>query len=223
MKRRLALIGALLIAGAIVNVAVAWACAAWAQQDRWTSERAIDVPHRWPEYLARLGWPAPVSATVREGIGVGATVVEIAGGDPDAAWERSGPGSDKTYVSLEVRQFGVPFRGLQWELHGIRAGPRGKDMVEAAFQAAGMRTGIDVSGLVGATRTGRIRSLPLTPLWPGVFVNTLFYAVALGLLFVVPNALRRRLRRRRGQCVAYGYPIGASPVCAECGAAVSVA
>jgi hypothetical protein len=60
---------------------------------------------------------------------------------------------------------------------------------------------------------------PLTPQWPGFAVNTLIYA-SVPWLILGPFALRRTIRRRRGQCIACGYPVGDSPVCTECGAAV---
>jgi hypothetical protein len=62
--------------------------------------------------------------------------------------------------------------------------------------------------------------LPLRPVWPGFAINTLFYAGVLWVLWATPFALRRMIRRRRGQCPACAYPIGQSPVCTECGAAV---
>jgi hypothetical protein len=62
------------------------------------------------------------------------------------------------------------------------------------------------------------RSLPLRPIWPGFAINTMFYAGVLWMLFCGPFALRRMIRRRRGQCPACTYPIGQSPVCTECGA-----
>ncbi|MCL4196841.1 MAG: hypothetical protein KJZ69_05045 [Phycisphaerales bacterium] len=62
--------------------------------------------------------------------------------------------------------------------------------------------------------------LPTRILWPGFAFNTVFYASILWLIFGGPFALRRRLRARRGQCQQCGYPIGVSPVCTECGAAL---
>jgi hypothetical protein len=63
--------------------------------------------------------------------------------------------------------------------------------------------------------------LPLQPMWPGFVANTLFF----GLLPFLPIALfvmtRRVLRSRRHQCLRCGYPVGVSPVCTECGHAVS--
>jgi hypothetical protein len=64
--------------------------------------------------------------------------------------------------------------------------------------------------------------IPYVPLATGFTINTLFYALLLWLLFFAPFAARRMLRRRRGLCEQCAYPIGVSPVCTECGAAVRV-
>ena len=53
--------------------------------------------------------------------------------------------------------------------------------------------------------------LPLRPIWPGFAINTLFYAVALWLLFAAPFALRRRRRIKRGWCLKCGYDLRAAP------------
>ena len=59
--------------------------------------------------------------------------------------------------------------------------------------------------------------LPLGIIWPGFAVNTLFYAAVLWVLFAGPFALRRMVRRRRGQCIKCAYPIGTNEKCTECG------
>lgn len=62
--------------------------------------------------------------------------------------------------------------------------------------------------------------LPYYPWWRGVVVNVaVFGAVWFGLLFV-PGIVKRRLRGRRGACVACGYALvglGAGVKCPECG------
>jgi hypothetical protein len=65
----------------------------------------------------------------------------------------------------------------------------------------------------------RIPAMPVFPIWPGFATNTIFYAAILGLILFTPRVigLRRRLRIKRGQCPACGYPIGTSDVCTECG------
>ncbi|MHC4416314.1 MAG: hypothetical protein ACYS0G_13625 [Planctomycetota bacterium] len=65
------------------------------------------------------------------------------------------------------------------------------------------------------------RVLPARPIWHGFAVNTLFYAAVLWLLICGPFALRRLIRMKRGRCVKCGYPLGESPVCTECGKALS--
>jgi hypothetical protein len=64
--------------------------------------------------------------------------------------------------------------------------------------------------------------LPLRPIWPGFAINTVFYAGLLWLLFAAPFAFRRWRRIKRGLCPKCAYPVGDSPVCTECGAAVSL-
>ena len=69
----------------------------------------------------------------------------------------------------------------------------------------------------GDKMLNELRVLPLRPMWPGFAINTIFYAAVLWLLFAAPGFVRRRIRARRGQCPACGYPIGTSNVCTECG------
>jgi hypothetical protein len=61
--------------------------------------------------------------------------------------------------------------------------------------------------------------LPYLPLWPQLIANTLFWSALWGAALFLPGAVRRRVRRRRGQCTACGYDLSASSgVCPECGA-----
>jgi len=77
---------------------------------------------------------------------------------------------------------------------------------------------------IGVTRLTRrfhgidlLRHVPHHPLWGGVMLNTIFYAVALWLLILGPFALRRLIRLRRGLCPACAYPMGQALLCTECG------
>ncbi len=222
MKRRIVTILIFLLLGAMVNVAVAWGCALWSPQDASRGEREMDVQQAWPSYLESLGWPAPNHAVKLHLSGpgdgeLGATVIEITGGDSNAGWSRSDP-ADQVFVSLKIRLFGLPFRALQWELHGVRAGSRSMEMVQAAASTAGMRTGIDVSKQAGGI-IWQMRRLPLTLIWPGFLVNALFYTAILWLLIPGPFVLRRLIRRKRGRCIKCGYDLRGSPEagCPECG------
>jgi hypothetical protein len=75
------------------------------------------------------------------------------------------------------------------------------------------------------------RALPLSPIFSGFAINTIFYAAMLWLLWFAPGKIRRfiivRGRIRRHRCPACGYQIapggGIGPVCSECGAALPAA
>jgi hypothetical protein len=215
-----------LLLGAIVNVAVAWGCALWSAQESWESVRALEAPQRWPAYLERLSWPPPHSSSEHLELGlhrasIGVSIVSISGGDVFASCAREGPDTDKTFVSMSRRLFGIPARALSWEMHGVRAGPRGMDMTKAAHSAAGLRAGWNVSELTGAIDRGCDRRMPLMPLWPGFAINTIFYAAALWVIFAIPGTLKRLRRRAKGQCIHCGYDLRGQPAasnkCPECG------
>jgi hypothetical protein len=65
---------------------------------------------------------------------------------------------------------------------------------------------------------------PYAAMLPGFAINTIFYAAIVWFLFFAPGAIRRRVRRKRGQCAACGYSLRGTPDverCPECGAAPS--
>jgi hypothetical protein len=65
-----------------------------------------------------------------------------------------------------------------------------------------------------------VGAVPAQPLWGGFVVNTLVYALMLAFAFAIPIAVVRYVRHRRGRCIRCGYPLGASGVCTECGRSV---
>lgn len=66
----------------------------------------------------------------------------------------------------------------------------------------------------------RNRLLGYCPIFPGFAINTIFYAGVLWMVFAFPFVMRRRLRMRRGECAACGYSLreNTSAKCPECGA-----
>lgn len=70
------------------------------------------------------------------------------------------------------------------------------------------------------SRAGTFRALPLRPIWWGLSLNTLVFAMLWGLLLLAPPAARRAIRRRRGRCPRCGYDLAgqSAPGCPECGA-----
>ena len=73
------------------------------------------------------------------------------------------------------------------------------------------------NGLFGP---GSPRVLPLRPLWTGLCLDTLLYALAWLALLLIPPTLRTRSRRRRNRCTHCNYDrtgLAPSAVCPECG------
>jgi len=103
---------------------------------------------------------------------------------------------------------GWPMRTLWCEVGGWLSGP------QIGVVAQQVRGGIDTSLPTSMRLSVPItRVLPLRPVWPGLIVNTLVYAV----LIATPFLLRRYLRVKRALCPKCGYPSGTSPTCTECG------
>jgi len=70
------------------------------------------------------------------------------------------------------------------------------------------------SGLVTRKETTH---LPIQPLWMGLALNSVVFALMLSGFSLVAGRIRGRFRLRRGVCPSCAYPIGTSPNCTECG------
>ena len=198
MKRRLLIVAILLLAGAVVNVAVAWV-AWWGTEcsldpvGRKTFRRVVDQPlpsradmKRWAVH-ATDSWPwniIPVSRIDRYTLGVRYRHL---------------------YCSSGLGEWEVALAECGWPMHAFtldawRGGPNRRTV---PFQHDGWL-------ILGAPIPGRL-------LWLGFAVNTVFYAAILWLLGYSALALRRFFRRRRGLCTKCAYPVSESAVCTECG------
>ncbi len=232
MRRRLVTVAIFLLAGAAVNVAVAWGFAGWAELhgdqhfiasppvgDAWP----CDVPADWP---ARAGFGMTET-------GLGWTIVSRWTYVPRRTYDAQGQ-RDVCVLSL---LYGWPRRSLSvhtLSAHTLhRRAPRATFLVHAVASPWRERCTECGAALVdpsictscNAANVLRIGAghwpLPVGPLWPGFAVNTLFYAAILWLIIPGPFALRRFIRRRRGLCPACGYDLrhGEHKACPECGLA----
>jgi len=208
MKRRVVIILLLLISGAIVNIAVAWGV--WRVAD-WEHHDAVEF---------HLPAPLLLQSAVED-------VVDRANLDwkNQSAWHWCVMGADSYNFDwlayrvggTTVRAFwlrcGLPFRTVEGGFFFLIGG----DKPMSDFHVASLELS---DALRQRWFTADMATLPIKPVWPGFIINTLFYAGLLWLLFTTLFAARRALRRRRGLCEKCAYPIGTSPVCTECGAAV---
>ncbi len=243
MKRRLLIIAIFLLLGAVVNVAVAWGCAAFVPGTGSGIEGVGRDDPRWHDLVGSKR-PYMVAVSERSGYGHDSLIVACWTGSPsdmqhpgrdDAPSPKSGDvvgvmewsayGYDRlrlTGGSMRLRvesqrttRAGLPLRCLVGRLN-FRAWPsRPRTSEESEEYVGAWLVPLRQVGPPGLLQ-GR-SFLPLRPIWPGFAVNTLFYATILWLLLLGPFVLRRFLRLRRGLCPRCAYQMGESAVCSECG------
>ena len=204
MKRRLLIAAVFLLAGAVVNVVVAWGCAAWMPVDMVLRPPSDDfglLLERIPTFAPDEPWIPIDPQHGMELKGVGILNTNRWAWTEKARDRHALTNSTNTNgMSVVSARAGLPMRSLQ----GVRA--RGFGMV--------WRDGALSLPRWAKTRVGFV---PLRPIWPGFAVNTLLYATVLWLLIPGPFALRRFVRVKRGLCPACAYPMAESDVCSECG------
>ena len=213
MRRRVVTILALLVAGAVVNVGVAWGSAVWSGPSRRVvgAEQAIDGSHGWSVTRSktatcdwvRLEWYV----------------------QGDSPWQLT-PGN--THIKGPH-----PATLIPWWLTVVRPklvpdDDRSLSIVEAdgwpivsLWSSHFPSKGVLRAPLLGSLNRRSVLDepafLPLRPIPFGFAVNTAFYTAVLWLLIPGPFALRRLVRRRRGLCPSCAYPMGEAAVCTECG------
>ncbi len=222
VKRRLLIALAFLLAGAVVNVVVAWGCAVliplmepgrgalprveaslrgqepdgswhfWAIHR--SKDRSVLLYHSFWDARSEDIYCYEVSTELRPD--------ELA---PSWAGLRTPPDAD--YESRWVHAFGWPVVSM-W-----------RDYVLGGSSKYELLHGLRVPFL--PSDRGLPRAVPLRPIWTGFAVDTLFYATVLWLLIPGPFVLRRFVRLKRGLCVKCAYPMGESAVCTECGKALA--
>ena len=223
MRRRLLIIAAFLLAGAVVNVAVAWGCVAHVAKQMGFGhvdpERQLGFwpPNTtyWDVELRTYGgytlltsaawgltWPAPKYLhspyrPIKEWLPMWARCRKI---HPDVS---------ESYDGVLVEN------AAGWPFLAVRSSHRWRSCLRSGtFQTD------QLSGVLRPSWLHRLHddvALPYLPIWPGFAINSGLYAAPLWLLICGPFALRRVIRRRRGLCPKCAYPVGESAVCTECG------
>lgn len=209
-SRPLILIALLLLAGAVVNVAVAWVL---------------------------MGAPDPLEPSGQEGRDlVGAAQLQMATRriGPPAEWPTAtdaGTGRGRGWTHCEAVSTGE--ESPYWHGWRIDAGWPMRSMTVSAWYAFASGEMEQYSPSLKPPRAllpsehwfvGYRNRLPLTPIPAGFAINTLVYAAVVGAILTLPLSffpIRRRLRARRGRCPGCGYDLAGArgAACPECGAA----
>ena len=211
MRRRIYIVVIFLLAGAVVNVAVAWGCAALTVSPGWPLSAKIVWDAQWPRKVPGH-WPE--RPQVIGGRVFGWSLYRFAA---STAEERNGEMWTTAQFCLIVGSVGWPCRALQWEMWIDQVLPENSLRFDGQPRQTWWLSGISLQSEKFGFGIQSLKRLPLRPLWPGFAVNTLFYAAVLWLLIPGPFVLRRLIRMKRGRCVKCGYPMGESGVCSECG------
>ena len=234
VKRRLLIAAVFLLAGAVVNVAVAWGCAVWVDVGSPDWEYGSRYVSRWrhAEEADTASVFAGEQLSVRRWKRAGATLISVERDRRDLG-SRGGRTPEQlypTWVDFKVSdQYTSGLTNFYHRWLDGRGWPRLSMWYELEvrdgthLQVTGIRGGIQVSLPQRIYRVHPLlhgTALPLLPIWPGFAVNTIFYATTLWLLACGLLAMRRLVRLKRGLCPACGYPMGKSSVCSECGKAL---
>ena len=209
-KRACARLTLLILAGAMVNVGVAWGLISASDRPRiltvepsrpLTSDEisALFTRYRRSEWVGHT-----------EDGGVHTTALNFT--SLNSAGVLDPPAGSVIHYILREARYGMPFRALR-SVQRTGLGPEGS----GPFLAEHLHS-VQVSN----------RWLPTDILWPGFAINTAFYAALIWMLFSAPAAMRRRRRRSHRMCVKCGYDLRgraegrASEVCPECGERVAL-
>lgn len=211
MRARLLKIVACVIAGLVINLAVAWGCV--------VAHGA--VPFDWNAYLHPHGSDRIHVYIVRR-FGVEWAIGEYPmwitrARYPWKKYDRS-PWWPSDWLAFHYEDQGIaagwPMLSFySWqELIGVRQTESGKKRGEWVT-----RGGILLHPPRTKGDTSLLTALPYIPIWRGILINTTFYAASLWALITVPSALRRHVRTRKNQCPSCGYPDPGTGRCPECG------
>jgi hypothetical protein len=223
-KRTLLMVLLLLLGGAIINVAVAWGCAALIHPQL----GSVDVTFRQlseEEFRAYSTISGFGRSRVSFYPGKRKERQASKSGLPEIDWTPIGKAGSSDYAgwpcfSLTCSKNGpVVFMVDGYSTWAFNGDPNavldgGFPLLDFACQRMG----------------NPWRALPYKPVWLGFAINTIFYAAIFWLLFAGPGRLRRFIRTKRGLCPACGYDLRGQPppdsdagrrVCPECGKPVT--
>lgn len=241
MRRRLLTAAVFLLVGAVVNMAVAWGCAAWVNVVAQEYNESAEVRGSEEVWGARVwrraGAELCTSSRVARAGSPRTGLTEIP--QQAAAIHPRDILPNRSFLTVPTKSFlsgatnhdhkGVSSRGwpllsmsCEYDFNPTRLPSfpcrRGFPPGSMIRVSSGSSTGaIEPSWKHGPYLSGLPRALPLRPIPGGFAVNTVFYGATLWLMICGLFALRRFIRVRRGLCAACGYPMGESAVCSECG------
>ena len=220
MKRTAFKLLLFLLAGAIINVAVAWGCALLPPSNDLGSLRMGFSHSDEPRWFVSYQRTLPKTWTSMTFQSVPDPRIPVSDDLPYWSLARVRPAvrkAEPTGHHIWEEAFGLPCRSMRQLVYAHR-----DFTAVTTFVFDSVKYGIRIEKPNPTGDAWRdFRALPCQLLWPGFAINTIFYAAIVWVLFAVPGAIRKRVRRKRGQCAACGYSLRGTPEidkCPECGA-----
>jgi hypothetical protein len=223
--------------GLCATVAVSWACALWSHEPVPAPMRFgqshIDQPVTHLHDLERFGlvyriamteYPSLEEALLEDDNGEAVRPLLVREKSPLWLVSPGGASSsfivqytiDKTNDPVNVFLAYIEMRA-GWPMSALRARSvhRGADRtitgVDTPARLAGIAPPRMLLGDGSAART-----LPVSPIWPGLLVNTAIYASLIWLTVFGLGVVRRMHRTQRGRCAECGYELAGQETCPRC-------
>lgn len=217
MNRRVRLALAVLAVGVVLNVTVAWMCAAWLEPPSGEYTSSFQPGRYWAVRWREGVGLTLVTSSWSSGWGRGKGRPPIAVDRHLPNWAAPTPPDPSLDVTVESQHIdsasGWPYLAMA---SGILIRFRDDPPQTLTVETSGIAI-----GPLGINEDSR--AYPLRPIWPGFALNTLFYTLV-GALFwfgFIEGSRRfcRLIRRMRGHCQKCGYDLRnrTSMGCPECG------
>lgn len=227
--------------GLCATLAVSWACALWSEPDGPGCGYPIPIPSNYISLDVRES--ASFGRTCRQGVTTRGTVrVRLSNSGTDlvvtedlvetAKASLLKQAENSTGQRPENPQFEIDSnaggRETAWAFEEARSGWPMRTFIERSVNVAAYSplTGVTPPAALGAlTPPGAFmpwgagdRQIPFHPIWPGLLVNTAFYASLIWFGVFRIEVARRAYRTQRGRCAECGYELAGFAKCPECGA-----
>ena len=200
--RRVVVVAALLVGGAVVNVAVVWGCVIFVKAGPTVAPAAIpDVPVTLhPEWEPSLTYQVSSSVGRRCEVWLNHTLGRY-------------PGQTSRGGTVVVDSFG-------WPIVSLRRVELLTSIRKFEEWSGARRPGVVVPWLSGVRDPHRPIRFPVDIVPLAFAANTLFYAFLMAAPWLVWKLVRWVRRPRMGLCRACGYDVRGLAMCPECGLAV---